>query len=87
MSEHGRTKELDVVVNMTRKRVPDQTVTFDEIVRLAFPQKVGDANTTFTVNYRKAKEPQHAGAMVEGDSVVIKENGDTSFTVVHATKS
>lgn len=87
MSEHAHKKQYEVTVNLETKEVPDQTVTFDEIVRLAFPDKVNDSNTTFTVTYRKAEGHRHDGAMAEGDSVEIKQNGTTSFTVVHATKS
>jgi hypothetical protein len=72
---------------MEPKVVSGPTVTFDEIVRLAFPDKAGDQNTTFTVTFRKAQGQPHDGAMVEGDTVEIKQNGTTSFTVVHATKS
>jgi hypothetical protein len=62
-------------------------VTFDQIVRLAFPDKSADPNMTFTVTYRKAGGSKREGSMVEGDHVEIKKDGATSFTVVHATKS
>jgi len=76
-----------LVVNLERKTVADRKVTFDEIVRLAFPDKVNDPNITFTVTYRKSEGSKHEGVMVEGDDVEIKKDGTTSFTVVHATKS
>lgn len=76
-----------VIVNLEQKTVPEQTVTFDEIVRLAFPDKADDPNVTFKVTYRKAEAPNHEGSMVEGDTVEVKKDGKTSFTVVHATKS
>jgi hypothetical protein len=78
---------FNLIVNLETKTVSDRKVTFDEIVRLAFPDKVGDPNVTFKVTYRKAEGSKHEGVMVEGDHVEIKKDGTTSFTVVHATKS
>jgi hypothetical protein len=76
-----------LIVNLDEKSVTDRKVTFDQIVRLAFPDKADDPNTTFTVTYRKSEGSKHEGSMVEGDHVEIKKDGTTSFTVVHATKS
>jgi hypothetical protein len=80
-------ESYNLIVNLETKTVTDRTVTFDEIVQLAFPDKVGDPNITFKVTYRKAEGSHHEGVMVEGDKVEIKKDGSTSFTVVHATKS
>jgi len=77
----------NLIVNLETKTVSDRKVSFDEIVRLAFPDKVGDPNITFKVTFRKAEGSHHEGVMVEGDEVEIKKDGTTSFTVVHATKS
>lgn len=80
-------KEFGVILNLEAKVVPRTTVTFDEITRLAFPDKAGNPDITFTVTYLRAESSPHQGVMVEGDSVEIKKDGATSFTVVHATKS
>ena len=80
-------KEYGVIVNLEAKVVRDLIVTFNEITRLAFPDKVDDPNITFTVTYLRAEAPTHQGVMVEGDQVEVKKDGATSFTVVHATKS
>ena len=80
-------KEFGVILNLEAKVVPRTTVTFAEITQLAFPDKVGNPDITFTVTYLRAESPPHQGVMVEGDSVEIKKDGATSFTVVHATKS
>jgi len=76
-----------LIINLDEKTVPDRKVTFDQIVRLAFPDKADDPNVTFKVTYRKSEGAKHDGVMVEGDEVEIKKDGSTSFTVVHATKS
>jgi Multiubiquitin len=80
-------EEFACVINLEAKIVPAQTVTFEEVVRIAFPHKATEANVTFKVTYRKAEAPHHEGALVTGDSITIKKDGKTSFTVVHATKS
>lgn len=78
---------INLTVNLEQETVSDRKVTFDQIVRLAFPAKADDPNTTFKVTYRKSDETKHDGVMVEGDSVQTKKDGTTSFTVVNATKS
>jgi Multiubiquitin len=80
-------EQYGVILNLDAKVVPQLTVTFDGITRLAFPHKADDPNITFTVTYLRAETPAHQGVMVEGDTVGIKKDGATSFTVVHATKS
>jgi hypothetical protein len=80
-------KEFGVILNLEAKVVPRLGVTFEEITRLAFPDKAGNPDITFTVTFLRAEAPTHQGVMVEGDSVEIKRDGATSFTVVHATKS
>jgi len=78
-------RDFDIVVNAQPKSVPTREVTFDQIVALAFDTP-SDPNTTFTVLYRKAQEPRHEGAMVEGDVVEVKKKG-TVFSVTPTTKS
>jgi hypothetical protein len=78
---------FEIIVNLEEKTIAEQTVTFDQIVQLAFPDKAADPNVTFKVTYRKAESQPHGGSIVEGDKVEVKKNGKTSFTVVHATKS
>ena len=80
-------KDYGVIVNLEAKEVRSVTVTFEEIVRLAFPHKADHPNTTFKVTYCKAESTPHDGTMVEKDHIEIKKDGATSFTVVHATKS
>lgn len=80
-------ESFTVIVNLEKKTVPDRRVTFDEVVRLAFPDKASDLNTTFTVTFRKSDSNKRDGTLVEGEHVQVKKDGSTSFTVVHATKS
>jgi hypothetical protein len=52
---------LTIVVNLEERTVLAQTVTFDQIVRLAFPEKADDPTVTFKVTYRKAEGGHHDG--------------------------
>lgn len=85
--ESEQHREFACSINLEAKIVSALTVTFEEIVRIAYPHRADDPNTTFKVTYRKAEAPNHEGAMVAGDTVTIKKDGKTSFTVVHASKS
>lgn len=65
-----------VVVNGVEKSVDHDVLTYDDVVRLAFPQP--NPQTIYDVSFEKAKEPKE-GELVAGQSVTIKEN--TEFDV------
>jgi hypothetical protein len=88
MSDSGsadKAKSYVVIVNGQEKLVPSTTVTFAEIVVLAFPDKAGDANLTYVVTYRKAEKPKE-GTLAEGGTIEIKHRG-TIFNVTFTRKS
>jgi hypothetical protein len=71
-----------IIVNGREKEVDHRLVSFSEIVALA--NLPGDANTIFTVTYSNGRH--HAkGAMVEGDTVKIKDG--MIFNVTPTNKS
>jgi hypothetical protein len=69
-------KKYKIVVNGVPTTVEKDVLTFDEVVRLAFPEP--DPNTIYSVSFEKAKKPKE-GDLVSGQSVTIKEN--TEFDV------
>lgn len=75
-----------VIINGQEKPVESQTVSYDEITRLAFPDKVGNADITFVVLFRKAKQNPKEGSLVEGGTVAIKKEG-TIFNVTFTNRS
>lgn len=82
-AEHS--KEIRIVVNGRPKVVADPTISFIEIVRLAFEDAVSTGNTVYTVTYKKGTEHKPEGTMVEGDTVKVKSG--MIFNVTATDKS
>lgn len=75
----------EIIVNARPKTVPGKTVTFRQVVALAFPGPHDD-NVTFSVTYRKAASKPHAGELSLGGSVDVKRKG-TVFNVTPTVQS
>ncbi len=69
-------KKYRVYVNSIEKIVDKNVLTYDEVVRLAFPEP--DPETVYSVSFEKAKHPQE-GDLVSGQTVEIKDG--TEFDV------
>jgi len=80
--EGQKDKDSQIIVNGTHKTVEQETLTYDQVVRLAFPEPI--PGTIYSVTFERAKEPQE-GELVEGQHVVIK-NG-TEFDVTDTGRS
>jgi hypothetical protein len=75
----------DIVVNGTRTVVHDASVSYEEVVTIAFPSP--DPGVTYSVAYHHADSPHGgAGMLVPGESVKVKKEG-TSFNVTPTTRS
>lgn len=83
--DSARHKEIAIIVNGQRKTVPSQTVSYDEVVALAYPTPPAP-NMGFNVTYRNAVAPNREGSLVEGQSVTVREEG-TIFNVTPTNKS
>lgn len=70
-SPQGHHKEIEIVVNGERIPVTEKEMTFDEIVRLAFPNGPFGPNIRYTVTY--TDKNGHDDSLVEGQSVHVKE--------------
>lgn len=77
--------EYAIVINGELAVVPHETVSFTEVVAIAYPVPPSP-QTVFTVSFEHAKGPQHEGLLVEGQTVEVKKDG-TTFDVVIAGKS
>jgi hypothetical protein len=75
VKENGE-KTYKIVVNGTSMSVANEVLSYDDIVRLAFPNQ--DANTIYSVSFEHAKDPKE-GELLSGQSVTIKQN--TEFDV------
>lgn len=83
-AEHDR--DFWIVVNGHRKEVHKRRLTFEEIVRLAFPEAPPSDKIIYTVAYRNGGNPGHPeGTLVAGESVRIKDG--TIFDVTATDKS
>jgi hypothetical protein len=69
-------KTYKIVVNGTPTTTAQEVLSYDDVVRLAFPNR--DPNTIYAVSFEHAKDPKE-GELVSGQSVTIKEN--TEFDV------
>lgn len=83
--DESRGTELAIVINGELAVVPHETVSYTEVVAIAYPVPPGP-DTTYTVTFRKAKEPRQEGILVEGETVEVRKEG-TSFDVVPTGKS
>ncbi len=81
----GPPKGFTIIVNGRKKEVSTKTLSFDQIVALAFnPVPVGP-NVMFTITYRKGPHQNPEGTLTEGASVKIKDG--MIFDVTETNKS
>lgn len=71
-----------ITVNGTEKFVEQEVLTFDQVVRLEFPNPIPE--TIYLVTFEKARQPKE-GELLEGQSVEIKNN--TEFDVTDSGRS
>lgn len=78
-------EKFNIIVNGQEKVVMTETVTFAEIVALAFPTPPVGANILFTISYEDGPPANPQGALQEGGTVQVK-NG-MIFNVTATDKS
>jgi hypothetical protein len=78
-------KEFDIVVNGEPKTVDSRTVSYEQVVAIAYPTPPSP-ESRFTVTYRKAEKKPHEGSLAPGQSVDVKKDG-TIFNVKATGKS
>lgn len=76
---------FEIIVNSRPRRVNARTVTFEQIVQLAFPGQ-HEPNVVFSMTYRHAASTPHAGELGAGGSVDVKKKG-TVFNVTRTVQS
>jgi Multiubiquitin len=83
-SEHvAESHRVTVIVNGQRREVEGDHLSYEQVVRLAFPNV--DPNTAYTVTYDKGPKENREGSMDAGDKVRI-QNGMV-FNVSATSKS
>jgi hypothetical protein len=84
--EHGpHDHQFDIVVNGKAKKVDHQILTFDEVVKLAFPTPPAEGDIIYTVVFHNADQDPTNGTLVDGKTVKVR-NG-TRFDVKHTVRS
>lgn len=87
--EHFFSKEKPVkialIVNGREKQWEQETISFEQVVALAFGNYVENSNTSFTVTYKNGPERNPQGSMVKGDIVFVKNK--MIFNVTATDKS
>lgn len=81
----AQTTTFEIIVNTRAKIVDCQTVTYEQLVRLAYPGPQ-DANVEFSISYRKTASKPYSGELSAGDSVTVKKKGSV-FNVHRTIKS
>jgi hypothetical protein len=76
---------FEIIVNSRPRTVNARTVTFEQVVQLAFPGP-HEPNVVFSVTYRHAASTPHAGELGAGGSVDVKKKG-TVFNVTRTVQS
>jgi len=76
---------FEIIVNSRQRTVNARTVTFEQIVQLAFPGQ-HEPNVVFSMTYRHAVSTPHAGELGAGGSVDVKKKG-TVFNVTRTVQS
>jgi len=78
--------EIEIVVNGKQKTVEEKELTFEEVVKLAYP----DANLTddtklYTVTFKRANGHKPEGELLKGETLKIKK--ETVINVVGTIRS
>jgi|SRR5579871_2815575 len=81
----GPPKIYHIIVNGRKKEVSIKTLTFTQVVALAFNAVPSGPNVQISVTYRKGPKKNHDGTMTEGETVRIKDG--MIFDVTETTKS
>lgn len=73
-----------IIVNARPRQVTGPTITFEQVVQIAFPGQ-HDASVRFSMTYRHAASVPHAGELGPGGVVKIREG--TAFNVSRTVQS
>lgn len=76
----------EITVNSRQEFVPSKEVTFDQVVKLAYPNSSPEANVIYSVTFRHVASKPHAGELAAGGSVEVKHHGSI-FNVARTIQS
>ncbi|MCD2173969.1 multiubiquitin domain-containing protein [Rhizobium sp. C4] len=79
-------KHFSITINTDPFVVDHDVLTFDQLVKLAFPNPPTGTDPAFTVSFEHAKSKPHHGDLAQNGSVTVKKHG-TNFDVAHTNRS
>jgi hypothetical protein len=79
-------KNYEITVNGTEDTVPDQLVSYEQVIALAYPNQPPSDTITYKVTFEKAQSKPHEGTLAPGGKIEVKKHG-TIFDVVQANRS
>jgi len=69
----GKPKTYTIYVNGQEKTVATKTVTYEQIVKLAFPNPIIGQNIIYTVGYEDGPHKNPSGSLMPGGKVYVKD--------------
>jgi Multiubiquitin len=81
--DHGH--QVTIIVNAREKKWTEKEISFEQVVKLAFPTPQPGENIVYTVTYRKGEGRKPDGTLTEGESVKVKDG--MIFNVTATDKS
>jgi hypothetical protein len=81
----GHPKAYMIYVNGVQMEVTKKTLSFNEIVRLAYPNPPTGDNVLYTISYEDGPHANPQGSMKEGD--IVKDKNGMIFNVTATDKS
>ncbi len=73
----------EIIVNGQLKHYPQEMISYDDVVKIAFPKVIGNGEVGFTVTYSDGPEQNVEGIMVRGKSVFVKHLMKFNVTATH----
>lgn len=84
-SRKAAPKKVHILVNAREREVEPGTITFEQLIVLAFPTPPTGPQVSFTVSYRKGPPPRPEGSLLPGQSVHVIDG--MTFHVTATDKS
>ena len=83
--DNNKAKVYTILVNAREKTWNDKTISFEQVVILAFERISIDPNVSYTVTYKKGENNKPEGIMVKGDEQKVKDG--MRFNVTQTNRS
>lgn len=81
----GHDKDAEIIVNTRPKIWTEKKISYEQVVKLAFPDDTPSETIVYTVEYRKGEDSKPHGSLVAGESTPVKAG--MIFDVVRTDRS